>query len=480
MTSSSRRSGERAPLMMIEREYLQQLGLLVARQVAAGVDDHRRERRRSPRSTMRSQQLVALHVGQLQVDDHAVEDAARAQQRQRLRAGRHGGDLDVVVADQLHHAVALARVVLHQQHALDLLRELVFQLAEYFLQLRRAWPASAHSRSRPCAAPPRCGPRPRPRAPGCGGCAGFPSAAAARDRPEPSGRRMSSRIALGQELARPAAGLRRRRAPPGSGSPARAPGRTGCGRTAGSSSTTSTVRRSVAPGCRGRPANGAAACCAVARGRRGRCRRRPRDAGAAGATGSGCCRAGVGAGDAACAAGVAMRRGSVSVKVLPLPGALSTSMAPPSSARQVARDRQAQAGAAVAAAGGAVGLAEGLEDDVAAGRARCRCRSRAPRSAMRPSGSGRHGQRDAAAVGELDRVGQQVLQDLLERAGGRCTSVARRARRRPARSNARLLLRGQRLEGALAGSSTSAAQRRRLPAPVRACRPRPWRCPGCR
>ena len=73
VTSSSRRSGERAPLMMIELREAPQPLLLVARQRAAGVDDHRRERARRParpsaraaRSRCRSGRFRSMH--------HAVE-----------------------------------------------------------------------------------------------------------------------------------------------------------------------------------------------------------------------------------------------------------------------------------------------------------------------------------------------------------------------------------------------------------------------
>jgi hypothetical protein len=47
--------------------------------------------------------------------------------------------------------------------------------------------------------------------------------------------------------------------------------------------------------------------------------------------------------------------------VLPSPGTLSRPTSPPISSRQVPRQRQAQAGAAVAPGGGVVGLLEGLE-----------------------------------------------------------------------------------------------------------------------
>jgi hypothetical protein len=49
------------------------------------------------------------------------------------------------------------------------------------------------------------------------------------------------------------------------------------------------------------------------------------------------------------------------VKLLPTPTALATLDAPPIRLSQVVADGQAQAGAAEAPAGGAVGLLEGLE-----------------------------------------------------------------------------------------------------------------------
>ena len=52
----------------------------------------------------------------------------------------------------------------------------------------------------------------------------------------------------------------------------------------------------------------------------------------------------------------------VRVKVLPSPGWLSSVDRAAEQARQLARDRKAEPGAAVLAADGAVGLAEGLED----------------------------------------------------------------------------------------------------------------------
>ena len=51
-------------------------------------------------------------------------------------------------------------------------------------------------------------------------------------------------------------------------------------------------------------------------------------------------------------------------------------ISPPREPRQLAADGQAQAGAAVLAAGAAVGLLEGLEDDLLLVGSRCRCRCR--------------------------------------------------------------------------------------------------------
>ena len=69
---------------------------------------------------------------------------------------------------------------------------------------------------------------------------------------------------------------------------------------------------------------------------------------------------------AACAPAAAACRsaGRYSVNVLPLPGVLTQADLAAQQPRQFAADRQAQAGAAVLAAGAAVGLLERLEDDL--------------------------------------------------------------------------------------------------------------------
>ena len=56
--------------------------------------------------------------------------------------------------------------------------------------------------------------------------------------------------------------------------------------------------------------------------------------------------------------------GMTSVKVEPLPGMLSTLQLAAEQARDLAADRQAEAGAAIFAAGGAVGLLERFEDQL--------------------------------------------------------------------------------------------------------------------
>ena len=90
-------------------------------------------------------------------------------------------------------------------------------------------------------------------------------------------------------------------------------------------------------------------------------------------------------------------------------------------------DRQARARSAVPPAGGAVGLLERLEDDLAACRPGCRCRcpttgnattarrpAQASGSGTRLRSAGATDQPDLAGLGELHRVGQQVAQDLLQ------------------------------------------------------------------
>ena len=87
-------------------------------------------------------------------------------------------------------------------------------------------------------------------------------------------------------------------------------------------------------------------------------------------------------------------------------------------ARDLAADRQPEPGAAVLPARRAVGLLERLEDRAAASRAGCRSPCRAPRRRGRPLRA-RAARAGSVSVtppvdGELERVRQQVLEDLLQ------------------------------------------------------------------
>ncbi len=63
------------------------------------------------------QQVEARHVGQAQVQHHAVEGLV-GQCRQRLAAGAGRHDVDVVVAQQLDNGLLLDLVVLDHQQSL--------------------------------------------------------------------------------------------------------------------------------------------------------------------------------------------------------------------------------------------------------------------------------------------------------------------------------------------------------------------------
>src|SRR6185437_6550803 len=98
---------------------------------------------------------------------------------------------------------------------------------------------------------------------------------------------------------------------------------------------------------------------------------------------------------------------------------------PAEQAGDLAADRQAEAGAAKFAAGGAVGLLESLEDDavLVAGDADAGIGDGEGDDIAREAAGARHTgtegetrdlERDAAALGEFKRVGQQILQYLLQ------------------------------------------------------------------
>ena len=105
-----------------------QLGILAGRQFAPGEhhDRHVGQRRLAAHAF---QHLEARHVGQAEVEDHAIAGPL-PQDFQRLLAGAGIDDLDVVVAEQLADAHLLGGIVLdHQQAAAARLRE-VLDLAQ--------------------------------------------------------------------------------------------------------------------------------------------------------------------------------------------------------------------------------------------------------------------------------------------------------------------------------------------------------------
>ena len=170
-----------------------------------------------------------------------------------------------------------------------------------------------------------------------------------------SGSRRSRVMASGLQRARQLQRLVAARRRPRRRSRARAPGRAACGEGA---------RRPRRSAARGRPARASAD-----RRRRGRRAQRALGsiAGRAACVGDEAARRAapsrLGASASAAAGSV---RGRHSVKVLPSPGVLSTRQLAAEQAGDLAADRQAQAGAAVLAAGAALGLLERLEDDAAA------------------------------------------------------------------------------------------------------------------
>ena len=87
MTSSSSRSGERASLMMIDFEKRRSRCSSSRVEGPAGVDDHRRERDALLPGHL-LEQLVAAHVGQVEVHHHAVEGRAAELRQRRLARPR--------------------------------------------------------------------------------------------------------------------------------------------------------------------------------------------------------------------------------------------------------------------------------------------------------------------------------------------------------------------------------------------------------
>ena len=117
------------------------------------------------------------------------------------------------------------------------------------------------------------------------------------------------------------------------------------------------------------------------------------------------------------------------MKVLPTPGVAAQLDLAAEQVRELAADREAEAGAAVLAAGAGVGLLERLEDDVLllqrdadAGVRDLERDHRGGLAEHRVVGApaadrGRDLEPHAALLGELERVRQQVLQHLLQALG---------------------------------------------------------------
>ncbi len=93
-----------------------QSGVLVRGQLAAGEHHHRHVAQLRIVADL-LQHLEAGHIGQLQIEHHAI-DRILAQLRHSRRAGVRRRDFDVLVAQQFRDALALGLVVLDQQQTL--------------------------------------------------------------------------------------------------------------------------------------------------------------------------------------------------------------------------------------------------------------------------------------------------------------------------------------------------------------------------
>ena len=115
------------------------------------------------------------------------------------RGGRAGGDdLDVVAGEQPRGALAQQRIVLDDQHAAQLLRELGLELLDRLDELLALDRLERVAGRAHLAARSACSRRPRPCGPGCGGSRASRLSASSTARPERSGRPTSSTIALGR------------------------------------------------------------------------------------------------------------------------------------------------------------------------------------------------------------------------------------------------------------------------------------------
>ena len=140
--------------------------------------------------------------------------------------------------------------------------------------------------------------------------------------------------------------------------------------------------------------------------------------------------------------------------------------------RQLAADRQPQPGAAEAAGGRGVGLGELLEQAAGDRPPSCRCRCRA-RSRRQPAPRRlRRSTATRAGLGELQRVGDQVVQHLAQ--PGRIAAIDARRAASISTRNARPLALASDREGA-GGAVDQQADVELDLFQLAACRPRSWR-----
>ena len=169
--------------------------------------------------------------------------------------------------------------------------------------------------------------------------------------------------------------------------------------------------------------------------------------------------------------------GSDTVKVEPLPGVLSSRIAPPCSSTKRLVSASPRPGALGLAHVVAARPAGTPRTPLPGPPARCRCRCRAPRPRPRRSPAWRDDV-DLAAVGrELHRVRQQVEHDLLELALVRL-ELAQRSDRPPAPSA--MPWRCARSRTSVMRVSSARRQVEASTAPAPCARPRSWTDRGCR
>ena len=168
--------------------------------------------------------------------------------------------------------------------------------------------------------------------------------------------------------------------------------------------------------------------------------------------------------------------------VLPLPSSLSHADRPAHQLDELAADREAESGAAVAARRAAVGLGEAVEDRRLALGRRCRCRCRARRGGPVRASASRS--RTLASITTSPRsVNLTALPTRLvstwRRRPGSPTHVLREVGRRRCR-RARALSAARCGASSSATSSTNVAQIEVERSRSSACRPRSSRSRGCR